>query len=136
MNNELTLNHVNVIFAELVDNGYGRNITIDATDPTIKKAITDWVAANKIKGGTPKFKDYTDKEGKTTTQYQFTISKYTAFGGKNNEDENALGYGAVITLIARPFTYDNKFGKGVSASLKAVYIIEPRKNNALDTISE
>ena len=134
--NELVLTHATVIFAELQDKGFGLSITIDATDPVIKDAITKWVAANNINGGTPKFKDYTNKDGKTVTQYQLRISDYTEFDGKNGEGKNALGYGAVVNLKARPFTYDNKFGKGVSASLRAVYIVEPRKNNTFDGISE
>lgn len=136
MENELILTHVNVIFAELKDKGFGRSITIDATAPAVKDAITKWVAANNINGGTPKFKNYTDKDGKTTVQYQLRISEYTEVEGKNGEDENDLGYGAIVNLKARPFTYDNKFGKGVSASLRAVFIVEPRKNNVMDGIAE
>lgn len=135
-NTELVLTHVNVIFAELKDKGFGRSITIDATDPKVKQAITDWVVANNINGGTPKFKDYTGKDGKTVTQYQLRLSEFTEVDGKNGEDELDLGYGAVVNLKARPFTYDNKFGKGISASLRAVFIVTPRKNNTFDGISE
>lgn len=135
-NTELVLTHVNVIFAELKDKGFGRSITIDATDPAVKEAITKWVAANNINGGTPKFKDYTGKDGKTVTQYQLRLSEFTEVDGKNGEDELDLGYGAVVNLKARPFTYDNKFGKGISASLRAIFIVEPRKNNTFDGISE
>lgn len=135
-NTELVLTHVNVIFAELKDKGFGRSITIDATDPAVKDAITKWVAANNINGGTPKFKDYTGKDGKTVTQYQLRLSEFTEVDGKNGEDELDLGYGAVVNLKARPFTYDNKFGKGISASLRAIFIVEPRKNNTFDGISE
>lgn len=133
---ELVLTHVNVIFAELKDKGFGRSITIDATEPSVKQAITDWVAANNINGGTPKFKDYTGKDGKTVTQYQLRFSEFTEVDGKNGENELELGYGAVVNLKARPFTYDNKFGKGISASLRAVFIVTPRKNNTFDGISE
>ena len=135
-NTELVLPHVNVIFAELKDKGFGRSITIDATDPAVKEAITKWVAATNINGGTPKFKDYTGKDGKTVTQYQLRLSEFTEVDGKNGEDELDLGYGAVVNLKARPFTYDNKFGKGISASLRAIFIVEPRKNNTFDGISE
>lgn len=135
--NELVLKHVNVIFAELKDKGYGRSITIDATNPDVKAAIETWVAANNINGGKAKFKDYTGKDGKTVTQYQLRLSDYTEVDGVNGEYyENDLGFGAVVNLKATPFTYDNKFGKGVSASLRAVFIIEPRKNNAMDGIAE
>lgn len=135
-NTELVLTHVNVIFAELKDKGFGRSITIDATEPAVKDAITKWVAANNINGGTPKFKEYTGKDGKTVNQYQLRLSEFTEVDGKNGEDELDLGYGAVVNLKARPFTYDNKFGKGISASLRAIFIVEPRKNNTFDGISE
>lgn len=131
----IVLKGVNVIFTELIDKGYGRSITIDATKPEIQKQITDWVKANNINGGTPKFKDYTDKEGKTTKQYSFKLSEYTQIAGKDL-DEKSLGYGAVINLQARAFEYDNKFGKGISASLDGIFIIEPCKNTVMVNIAE
>lgn len=131
----IVLKNVNVIFSELTDKGYGRSITIDATKPEIQKQITDWVKANNINGGTPKFKDYTDKEGKITKQYSFKLSEYTQIAGKDL-DEKSLGYGAVINLQARAFEYDNKFGKGISASLDGIFIIEPCKNTVMANIAE
>lgn len=131
----IVLKGVNVIFSELTDKGYGRSITIDATKPEIQKQITDWVKANNINGGTPKFKDYTDKEGKTTKQYNFKLSEYTQIAGKDL-DEKSLGYGAVINLQARAFEYENKFGKGISASLDGIFIIEPCKNTVMANIAE
>lgn len=131
----IVLKGVNVIFSELTDKGYGRSITIDATKPEIQKQITDWVKANNINGGTPKFKDYTDKEGKTTKQYAFKLSEYAQIAGKDL-DEKSLGYGAVINLQARAFEYENKFGKGISASLDGIFIIEPCKNTVMANIAE
>lgn len=131
----IVLKGVNVIFSELTDKGYGRSITIDATNPEIQKQITDWVKANNINGGTPKFKDYTDKEGKTTKQYSFKLSEYTQIAGKDL-DEKSLGYGAVINLQARAFEYENKFGKGISASLDGIFIIEACKNTVMANIAE
>lgn len=131
----IVLKGVNVIFSELTDKGYGRSITIDATKPEIQKQITDWVKANNINGGMPKFKDYTDKEGKTTKQYSFKLSEYTQIAGKDL-DEKSLGYGAVINLQARAFEYENKFGKGISASLDGIFIMEPCKNTVMANIAE
>ena len=133
---ELILTHAKVLFTELKDKGFGRNITIDATDPATKSTIEQWVKDNNINGGKAKFKDYTNKEGVTTTQYQLRLSDYTIIDGKNGETETDLGYGAIINLKARAFEYDNKFGKGISANLKAIYIVEPRKNNAMDGLTE
>lgn len=131
----IVLKGVNVIFTELTDKGYGRSITIDATKPEIQRQITDWVKVNNINGGTPKFRDYTDKEGKTTKQYSFKLSEYTQIAGKDL-DEKSLGYGAVINLQARAFEYDNKFGKGISASLDGIFIMEPCKNTVMANIAE
>lgn len=136
MENSITLKHVKVIFSELHDAGYGRSITIDATDPKIQEQIKAWVKANKINGGVAKFKEYTDKDGKTTIQYTFKLSEYTKFDGKDGLADDALGYNATINLIARAFEYDNKFGKGISASLAAVYIVEGAPNNTMAEIVE
>lgn len=132
----IVLKGVNIIFSELEDNGYGRSLTIDATDPAIQKEITAWVKTNGLTGGEPKFKEYAGKDKKTTIQFTFKISDYTKFGGKEGLGESDLGYGATINLQARAFNYKNKFGEGISASLDAVYVLTPAKNNALDNIAE
>ena len=44
----IVLKHVSVIFSELEDKGFGRNIVINATDPKVQKAIVDWVKLNNI----------------------------------------------------------------------------------------
>lgn len=132
----IVLKGVSVIFSELTDKGYGRSITIDATNTDVQKQITGWVKANNINGGTPKFKDYTDKEGTTTKQYAFKLSEYTQIAGKDGMDEKSLGYGAVVNLQARAFEYENKFGKGISASLDGIFVVEPCKNTVMSNIAE
>ena len=127
---------VKVIFADLEDRGYGRNIVIDATEPTIQEQISAWVKENNINGGEAKFKDYTTKDGVETKQYTFKLSNYTQFGGDNNLDEKSIGYGAIINLLASAYDYDNKFGKGTSASLRAVYVKEGATKSALSEISK
>lgn len=135
-NKTLQLFDIKVIFADLEDRGFGRNIVIDATDEKVQKAIIDWVKENNINGGEAKFKDYTDKEGKTTKQYTFKLSQYTEFGGADNLNEKAIGFGAVVNLLASAYEYDNKFGKGVSASLRAVYVKEGQVKSALSSIAQ
>lgn len=136
-NKIIVLSHVNVIFSELVDKGYGRNITIDATEPTVKKTIEEWCIANKVNGGKPKFKEYTsEKDGKTTIQYTFKLSDYTQISGKDGLGEKELGYGSIVNLQARAFEYENKFGKGISASLDGVFVVEPAKNTVMSNIAE
>lgn len=133
----IVLTHVSIIFSELKDKGYGRNIVIDATDAKIQKAISEWVKKNNINGGEAKFKEYTnEKDGKTTIQYTFKLSEYTQINGKDDMGEKELGYGAVVNLQARAFEYENKFGKGISASLDGIFVVEPAKNNVMSNIAE
>lgn len=133
----IVLTHVSIIFSELKDKGYGRNIVIDATDAKIQKAISEWVKKNNINGGEAKFKEHTnEKDGKTTIQYTFKLSEYTQINGKDDMGEKELGYGAVVNLQARAFEYENKFGKGISASLDGIFVVEPAKNNVMSNIAE
>lgn len=127
---KLTLRDVEVVFANLQDEGFGKSITVNATDKATKDAITKWVVDNKIgkgdKAGKPNFKEYEGKE-----QYAFKINDFTRFAGLNGLSEKDLGFGARISLIANAFEYDNKFGKGVSGSLSAV-VVEKRASTSAD----
>jgi len=126
---KLTLKSVKVIFANLEDEGFGRSITIDVTDEELRDKITAWVSANNIgkkeNAGKPNFKEY---EGKT--QYSFKINDYTKFAGLKGLSEKELGFGAMVSLVAQAFEYDNKFGKGTSASLSAVLVEQGRTTGA------
>lgn len=136
MEKEIVLKNVKVIFADLEDRGFGRNIVIDATDPSIRDAITNWVKDNNINGGEAKFKDYTTKDGEETKQYTFKLSNYTVFDGDNNLNEKSLGYGAIINLSASAYDYNNKFGAGTSASLRAVYIKQGAVKSAISKLKD
>lgn len=133
-NKELTLKHATVLFTELEDKGYGRNITIDVTDDSLLKSITDWTTANGIKA---KIKDYTNKEGKVVKQFQIKLSKFIKISGKDASwTENNLGYNAIINMILTTYSYDNKFGKGLTACASNIFIVEPAKNSKMDSITE
>ena len=123
---KLKLEHVNIVFANLVDDGFGRSLTIDVTDKAVRDKITKWVETNNIgkgdKAGKPNFKEY---EGKM--QYAIKISDYTRFAGLNGLTKDDLGFSAKVSLVAQSFEYDNKFGKGVSANLSAVLVEERAK---------
>ena len=136
----IVLKNVTVIFSELADKGFGRSITIDATDPAIQKQINVWVKSNNINGGEPKYKEYVDKDKKTTIQYNFKLSNYTKIGGRTVDGktygEAELGYKAKINLQARAYTYKNKFGEGISSSLDGIFILEPAQNTVMSNIAE
>jgi len=127
---KITLRNAEVVFANLVDDGFGKSITINATDKAVKDAITKWVKDNNIgkgdKAGKANFKEYEGKE-----QYSFKINDYTRFAGLNGLSEKDLGFGAKVSLIANAFIYDNKFGQGVGGSLSAV-VTEKRASTSAD----
>jgi hypothetical protein len=126
---KLKLEHVSIVFANLVDDGFGRSLTIDATDKEVHEKITKWVKDNNIgkgdKAGIPNFKEY---EGRK--QYAIKISDFTQFAGLNGLTKDNLGFGAKVSLVANAFEYDNKFGKGCSANLSAVLVEERAKTGA------
>jgi hypothetical protein len=128
MDVQLTLKDVEVVFANLVDEGFGKSITINATDPEVKKAITKWVKENKIGKKEPGVANFKEYEGKQ--QYAFKINDYTQFGGVDGLTKENLGFGATVSLIAKAFSYDNKFGKGTSGVLTAVVVKARAKTGA------
>lgn len=126
---KLKLKDVKIIFYSPEDEGFGRSITIDATDSKIKEQITNWVKENNIgkdEPGVPKFKEYTnEKTGETTTQFAFKLNDYTKYAGINGLSQENLGYGAIVDLIANAFSYSNKFTGGkerVGQSASAIVI--------------
>lgn len=131
---KIYIKNVRVIFATLEDEGFGRSITIDATDKDIKKGIEDWVKANKIgkdHPGEANFKTYED-----VIQYNFRLNDKTKFVYRSGVPEGSLSYGAEISLSANAFEYNNKFGKGFSASLSAVVVEKAASTGADADIAE
>lgn len=132
MEKTIILKNQKVVFAELEDKGFGKSLTI-AVDADAKKAIEAWVKENNINGGTAKFKTYTNENTKETTeQYSFKFSKFTQI----EPVDAKLGFGAVVNLQARAYDYDNKFGKGTSASLAGVYVVTPAKNSMMENLAK
>lgn len=126
---KLKLKDIRVVFYNPEDEGFGRSITVDATDSKVKEQITNWVKENNIgkdEPGVPKFKEYTnEKSGETTTQFQFKINDFTKYAGINGLSQENLGYGAIVDLIANSFEYSNKFTGGkerVGQSVSAIVI--------------
>jgi hypothetical protein len=123
---KLKLQGCKIIFANLTDEGFGTSLTIDVTDKELQDKISAWVKANNIGKETPgiaKFKSYTPEDSEETTiQYAFKVNDFTKFMGVDGLAKEDLGFGAIVDLIANPFPYDNKFGKGISSSLSAVLV--------------
>lgn len=131
---KLVLRDAKVIFANLTDEGFGTSITIDATDEKVRDQISEWVATNKIgkdNPGVANFKEYIPEDSdEVTYQFSFKINDYTKYKGMEALTKENLGYGAMIDLVANPFFFDNKFGKGVSQSLSAVLIKSGTQSSA------
>lgn len=128
INDKLKLTNVKVVFFNPEDEGFGTSITIDCTEPEVEKQIVDWVKVNNIGKDTPgeaKIKEYTNDDGVTTHQYAFRINEYTKYAGLNGLDKDNIGYGAIVDLVARAFTYNNKFTGGkdrVGQSVSAIVV--------------
>ena len=130
---KLKLKNVEVVFANLEDEGFGRSLTIKVTSEN-EKAINDFFKVNQIGNekskviGEPNYKEY---EG--TKQLGIRFNDNTKFAGLNGLDQLDLGFGARIDCIVNAFEYNNKFTRGttfVGASLSAVVILSGRRTGA------
>lgn len=130
--NLLVIKDVPVLFSNFdKDDEFGRSITIDATDQTVRDEITNWVKRNNVGLITsgrnknestykpePNFKEYNE-----TIQYTLKLNKNTDPAFKSECGEASLKdvrYTARISLVAQAFKFDNKFGSGISASVISV----------------
>lgn len=128
---KLILKGAKVLFIEVNDKDFGSSITIDVTDATMRSAIETYYAGE---GLAPKFKDYTNKKtGEVTKQFSIKLAsfvkiqdeagnEYTIDEVENKLSQIKLAFGAIVNLAIRSYEYDNKFGKGKSASVSALKI--------------
>lgn len=133
---ELIIKNAKIVFAELQDKGFGKNIVIDVTDKKLQKQIEDFYAENKIGDGKPKFKDYTNKDGETTKQFTLKLSDYTDIEGKDGLGDKDLHFGATINILVRTYEWDNNFGKGISARVQSIFVVEGGVKTNMSKIAE
>lgn len=133
---EMIIKNAKIVFAELEDKGFGKNIVIDVTDDKLQKQIESFWAEAGIGEGTPKFKDYTNKDGETTKQFTLKLSEYTDIEGKDGLGEKDLRFGANVNILVRTYEWDNKFGKGVSARVQSIFVVEGGVKSNMDKIAE
>lgn len=131
--NKLVLKNVKLLFIEIKDKDFGSSITIDVSDAKVKSEIEAFYASQGI---TPKFKDYTnEKTNESTKQFSVKLASFVKIQDEagldydldvieNNLHTAKLGYGAELNVAIRPYDYDNKFGKGRSASVSAIKIVK------------
>lgn len=130
---KLIVKNAKVLFVEIKDKDFGSSITIDVTDDAIRQPIEDYYNAEGLK---PKFKDYTNKEtGAITKQYSVKLAsfvkvqdeagnEYTLDEVETKQSSIKLVFGSIVNLAIRSYEYDNKFGKGKSASVSAIKIVK------------
>ena len=133
---ELIIKNAKIVFADLEDKGFGKNIVIDATDKEMQDLITDFYKSAKVGSGKPKFKDYTNKEGETTKQFTIKLSEYTDIEGKDGLDAKDLRYGAIVNILVRTYEWDNTFGKGISARAQSIFVVEGGAKSNMSKIAE
>jgi hypothetical protein len=133
---ELIIKNAKIVFAELEDKGFGKNIVIDVTDKELQDLITDFYKAEKIGSGKPKFKDYTNKDGKTTKQFTIKLSEYTDIEGKDGLDAKDLRFGAVVNILVRTYAWNNTFGEGISARAQSIFLLEGGAKTNMAKIAE
>jgi hypothetical protein len=130
---KLKLKNVEVVFANLEDEGFGRSLTIKVTGEN-ETMINKFFKVNQIGNekskviGEPNYKEY---EG--TKQLGIRINDNTKFAGLNGLDKIDLGFGARIDCIVNAFEYNNKFTRGatfVGTSISAVVILSGRRTGA------
>lgn len=128
----LILKNIKLLFVEINDKDFGSSITVDVTEPELQNQITTFYANA---GLNPKFKDYTNgKTGETTKQFSVKIASFATIQTESGEilsldevegktSQYNLAFGATVNIAIKPFEYDNKFGKGKSASVSAIRIV-------------
>ena len=133
---ELIIKNAKIVFAELEDKGFGKNIVIDVTDKELQDLITDFYKSEKIGSGKPKFKDYKNKDGNTTKQFTIKLSEYTDIEGKDGLDAKDLRFGAVVNILVRTYAWNNTFGEGISARAQSIFLLEGGAKTNMAKIAE
>ncbi len=136
--NKIKVVNAEVIFANLVDEGFGTSLTIKLT-PELEKQITEFWKTNNIGNektviGEPNIKEY---EG--TRQLSLKINEHTKFAGLNGLTTDNLGFGARINFFLNAFEYSNKFTRGktyTGASISAAVITGGKRTGADADLSD
>lgn len=133
---ETIIKGAKIVFADLTDKGYGKNIVIDVSDIDLQEQIAKFYEDAKIGDGKPKFKDYTNKDGVTTKQFTLKLSDFTDIDGKDGLGADDLRYGAKVNILVRTYDWDNKFGKGTSARVQSIFVVEGGVKTNMAKIAE
>lgn len=102
-------------------------LAINVHNPEVKEAVTDWVKLNNLgknEPGVAKFSGSGD-----SLAYRFKLTSKTAVINRDGTDAHEkLDDGAVITMTATAYAYNNNYGSGVGQKLLAVLVHEAGEN--------
>lgn len=125
---ELTLLNVKVEDACLkAEENRTPYLAINVHEPEVKEAVTEWVRLNNLgkdEPGVVKFAGSGD-----TLAYRFKLTNKTeVIDNSSNDARKDLDDGAVITMTATTYAYNNDYGSGVGQRLLAVLVHKAGEN--------
>lgn len=125
---ELTLLNVKVEDACLkAEENRTPYLAINVYDPEVKEAVTEWVRLNNLgkdEPGVAKFSGSGD-----SLAYRFKLTSKTEVIDRDGTDaREKLDDGAVITMVATAYAYNNNYGSGVGQKLLAVVVHKAGEN--------
>lgn len=122
---ELTLIKVKVEDACLkAEENRTPHLAINVHEPEVKEAVTEWVKLNNLGKDEPGVAKFSGSED--SLAYRFKLTNKTAVIDQNGNDaRKGLDDGAVITMIATAYTYNNNYGSGIGQKLLAVVVHKP-----------
>lgn len=125
---ELTLLNVKVEDACLkAEENRTPYLAINVHEPEVKEAVTEWVRLNNLgkdEPGVAKFSGSGD-----SLAYRFKLTSKTAVIDRDGNDARKdLDDGAIITMTATTYAYNNDYGNGVGQRLLAVLVHKAGEN--------
>jgi hypothetical protein len=64
------------------------------------------------------------------------LSDYTDIEGKDGLGAADLRYGAKVNILVRTYEWDNNFGKGISARVQSIFVLEGGAKTNMAKIAE
>ena len=102
-------------------------LAINVHEPEVKAAVTEWVKLNNLgkdEPGIVKFAGSGD-----SLSYRFKLTSKTEVIDQNaNDARKQLDDGALVTMTATTYSYNNDYGSGVGQKLMAVVVHEAGEN--------
>lgn len=125
---ELTLLNVKVEDACLkAEENRTPYLAINVHESEVKEAVTEWVRLNNLgkdEPGVAKFSGSGD-----SLAYRFKLTSKTEVIDRDGTDaREKLDDGAVITMVATAYAYNNNYGSGVGQKLLAVVVHKAGEN--------